>query len=150
MFDYLIDRNTDDLNAYVLGDSPPFQEPERVFNYYGRRTEVQFLEKLYDLDASDDPRTDTLREEIYRHTIRNDDYPYGWVFDDDRFGLITGDDETFLRFVAQIFHPLFRSEKSDWQSALNEINQLLGQDGYELYESEKISGKAVYSYRYKI
>lgn len=150
IFDYLIDRNTDDLNAYVLGDTPPFQEPERVFYYHGRRTEVQFLEKLYDLDTSDVPWAETLRDEIIRHTIRNDDYPYGWAFEDNRFGLMTGDDETFLRFIAQIFHPLFRSEKCDWQSALEEINRLLGEDGYELYESEKISGKAVYSYRYKI
>lgn len=150
VFDYLIDRNMDDINAYVLGDSLMFQEPERVFNYYGRRTELQFLEKLYDLSASDEPWGETLREEIIQHTIRNDDYQYGWVFEDKRFDLLTGDDETFLKFIAQIFHPLFRNEKSDWQSALTEINQLLGEDGYELYESEKISGKTVYSYRYKI
>lgn len=150
VFDYLIDRNNDDLNAYVLGDSPPFQEPERVFNYHGRRTEVQFLEKLYDLDTTDNPWTDSLREEIIQHTVRNDDYPYGWVFEDPRFDLMAGNDETFLKFIAQIFHPLIRSEKSDWQSALEEINHLLGEDGYELYESERISGKSVYSYRYKI
>ena len=150
IFDYLIDRNRDDLNAYVLADSPPFQEPECVFNYHGRRTELQFLERLYDLDSSDAPWLDTLRDEIIQHTIRNDDYPYGWVFEDDRFELMSGNDEIFLKFIAQIFHPVIRSEKSDWQSALEEINQLLGEDGYELYESEKISGKFVYSYRYKI
>lgn len=148
IFDYLVDRNEDDLRAYVLADSPAFQEPERVFNYYGRRTELQFLEKLYDLDTSAYPWTDTLREEITQHTIRNDDYTYGWVFDDERFELMTCDDDHFLKFISQIFHPLFRSEKSDWQSALSEINHLLNMDGYELYESEKISGKAVYSYRY--
>lgn len=148
VFDYLVDRNKDDLCAYVLADSPAFQEPERVFNYYGRRTELQFLEKLYNLDACDNPWDDTLREEIIQHTIRNDDYSYGWVFDDERFELMTCDDDHFLKFVAQIFHPLIRSEKSDWQSALSEINQLLSVDGYELYESEKISGKAVFSYRY--
>ena len=60
------------------------------------------------------------------------------------------DDDSYLKFIAQIFHPLIRSEKSDWQSALTEINLLLNEDGYGLYESEKISGKAVYSYRYKI
>lgn len=150
IFDYIVDKTNEDLNAYVLSDSPPFQEPERVFYYHGRRNEVQFLEKLYDLDASEDPRDETLREEIYRHTIRNDDYPYGWVFDDDRFGLKSGDDETLLKFLAMMFHPLIRSEKSDWGLALAEINALLKEDGYEIYESEKISGKAVYSYRYNI
>lgn len=115
-----------------------------------RRNEIQFLEKLYDLDAFEDPRNETLREEIYRHTIRNDDYPYGWVFDDDRFGLKSGDDETLLKFLAMMFHPLIRSEKSDWGLALAEINALLKEDGYEIYESEKISGRSVYSYRYNI
>ena len=49
-----------------------------------------------------------------------------------------------------MFHPLIRSEKSDWETALNEINVLLAEDGYEIYASEKISGKTVYSYRYNI
>jgi len=150
IFDYLVDRNHDDLATFVIGNHPAYQEPERVFNYHGRRTEVQFLEKLYNLDADNGPWSDTLREEIVQHTIRNDDYPYGWVFDDERFGLMSCDDESYLKFMAQIFHPLIRSEKSDWQSALTEINLLLNEDGYELYESEKISGKAVYSYRYKL
>lgn len=150
IFDYLVDRNHDDLATFVIGNHPAYQEPERVFNYHGRRTEVQFLEKLYNLDADNGPWADTLREEIVQHTIHNDDYPYGWVFDDERFGLMSCDDDSYLKFVAQIFHPLIRSEKSDWQSALTEINLLLKEDGYELYESEKISGKAVYSYRYKL
>lgn len=148
IFDYIVDRNNEDLNAYVLGDSPIFQEPERVFNYFGRRNPVQFLEKLYDLDDSEDPRAETLREELYRHTVQNDDYPYGWIFEDSRFHLIDGDDETLLKFLAMMFHPLIRSEKSEWETALNEINALLAEDGYEIYASEKISGKTVYSYRY--
>ena len=150
IFDYLVDRNHDDLATFVIGNHPAYQEPERVFNYHGRRTEVQFLEKLYNLDADNGPWSDTLREEIIQHTIRNDDYPYGWVFDDERFGLMSCDDDSYLKFIAQIFHPLIRSEKSDWQSALTEINLLLKEDGYELYESEKISGKSVYSYQYKL
>lgn len=150
IFDYIVDKANEDLNAYVYGDSPQFQEPERVFYYHGRRNEVQFLEKLYDLDSSDDPRRETLREEIYRHTVRNNDYPYGWVFEDDRFGLMTGDDETLLKFLAMMFHPLIRSEKSEWTLVLSQINTLLSEDGYEIYESEKISGRSVYSYRYNI
>lgn len=150
IFDYIVDRNNEDLNAYVLGDSPIFQEPERVFNYYGRRNPVQFLERLYNLDDSEDPREETLREEIYRHTVQNDDYPYGWVFEDTRFKLIDGDDEILLKFLAMMFHPLIRSEKSEWETALNEINALLAEDGYEIYASEKVSGKAVYSYKYNV
>lgn len=73
--DYLIDRNSDDLNSFVYGAFSEYQEPERVFCYYGRRSEIQFLEKLYDLDAPVPPGEDTIREELYQHTIRNNDYP---------------------------------------------------------------------------
>lgn len=150
IIDYLVDRNSDDLNAFVYGAFSEYQEPERVFCYYGRRSEIQFLEKLYDLDTSAAPGSDTIREELYQHTVRNNDYPYGWVFEDTRFGLVSGDDETLLKFLARMFHPTIRSEKCDWESALTEINALLREDGYEIYVSEKVSGKDVYSYRYSI
>lgn len=150
IFDYIVDRTNEDLNAYVYSNSPAFQDPERVFYYHGRRSVIQFLEKLYDLDFSESPLQDTLREEIYRHVIRNNDYSYDWIFEDERFHLKSGDDEVLLKFLAMMFHPLIRSEKSDWQLALVEINTLLKEDGYEIYESEKISGRTVFSYRYSI
>ncbi len=150
IFDYIIDKTNEDLNAYVLNDTPAFQEPERVFYYYGRRDDITFLEKLYDLDSCKNLQDETFREEIHRHTIRNNDYIYGWVFDDERLKLKSGDDETLLKFIAMMFHPLIRSEKSDWKLVLNEINKLLKEDGYEIYESDKISGKSLFSYRYDV
>lgn len=148
IFDYLTDRNAEEINAYVYQQSLAFQQPDRVFYYYGRRTEIQFLEKLYDLDITVAAGEYTLREEIFQHTVRNNDYEYGWFFSDERFNLAKGDDETLLKFLAQMFHPIIRSEKSDWTEVLAEINKLLKEDGYEIYESEKISGRSVYSYRY--
>lgn len=148
IFDYLTDRNAEEINAYVYQQSLAFQQPDRVFYYYGRRTEIQFLEKLYDLDITVAAGEYTLREEIFQHTVRNNDYEYGWVFSDEHFNLAKGDDETLLKFLAQMFHPIIRSEKSDWTEVLAEINKLLKEDGYEIYESEKISGRSVYSYRY--
>ena len=144
----MTDRNAEEINAYVYQQSLAFQQPDRVFYYYGRRTEIQFLEKLYDLDITVAAGEYTLREEIFQHTVRNNDYEYGWVFSDEHFNLAKGDDETLLKFLAQMFHPIIRSEKSDWTEVLAEINKLLKEDGYEIYESEKISGRSVYSYRY--
>ncbi len=68
---------------------------------------------LYDLDnmKSIDSRHENAKGDIIRHTINNDDYPYCWVFEDDRFGLANGSDEMFLRFICEIFHPLVRDEK---------------------------------------
>ena len=83
------------------------------YPYYGRLEEIDFLERLYDLDnmKSIDSRHENAMGDIIRHTINNDDYPYCWVFEDDRFGLANGSDEMFLRFICEIFHPLVRDEK---------------------------------------
>lgn len=150
IFDYLVDRNLEESNAFIFSQNPPFQEPERVFHYAGRRDDLTFLSRLYDMEniPSKDSRLKTFADEIQRHTVANDDYPYGWVFRDERLGLIHGNDETLLKFICEMFHPLIRSEKSDWQSVKCDLNELLKKDGYEIYESETISGRSVFSYKY--
>ncbi|MEX2462541.1 MAG: protein kinase [Paenibacillaceae bacterium] len=152
IFDYLSDRYYEECNVYIYSQSGGFREPERVFYYYGRRNCIAFLNRLYDLKSmlSGDSRLKTFEEEIQRHTAANEDYEYNWVFHDDRLGLEAGNDEVLLKFLCEMFHPLVRSEKSDWQSVKENINELLKMDGYEIYESEKISGRAVYSYRYYV
>ena len=152
VFDYLIDRHYEECNSYIYSQSGGFQEPERVFWYSGRRDCVVFLSRLYDIlhMPSADSRLQTFEEEIRRHTIANDDYEYNWVFKDDRLGLKDGDDEILLRFLCEMFHPMVRSEKSDWQNVLGDLNELLKMDGYEIYESEKISGRSVYAYQFQI
>ncbi len=149
IFDYLSERHNEDLNAYVYSQNSSFQEPEKVFYYWGRKGIIVFLNRLYNLQSMPtlDKQLITFEDEIQRHVISNDDYEYCWVFHDERLGLKTGNDETLLRFVCEMFHPLIRSEKSDWQDIKNDINTLLNEDGYEIYECEKISGRAVYSYR---
>lgn len=137
IFDCLIERFHELINA-------------RIFYYYGRRDDLTFLKRLYDLKSmpSEDSRFHTFEEEIIQHTIANDDYEYGWVFDDDRLGLKSDNDEILLKFLCEMFHPMVRLEKSDWKNVLAEINELIKADGYEIYESEKISGRSVYSYRF--
>lgn len=134
-------------DGYIEED---FFVTERVeYPYYGRLEEIEFLERLYDLEnmESNDPRHSNAKEDIIRHTINNDDFPYCWVFQDDRFELNKGSDETFLRFICEIFHPLVRDEKKKWEQFLNRVNDLIRADGYELYVKQYISGRAVYGYR---
>lgn len=134
-------------DGYIEED---FFVTERVeYPYYGRLEEIEFLERLYDLEnmESNDPRHSNAKEDIIRHTINNDDFPYCWVFQDDRFELKKGSDETFLRFICEIFHPLVRDEKKKWEQFLNRVNDLIRADGYELYVKQCISGRAVYGYR---
>ena len=111
---------------------------------------LDFCNYCFDFDnmKSIDSRHENAKGDIIRHTINNDDYPYCWVFEDDRFGLANGSDEMFLRFICEIFHPLVRDEKKQWGLFLEKVNNLIKEDGYELYIKEYISGREVYDYRF--
>jgi hypothetical protein len=122
---------------------------KKIYYYYGRLDEIEFLNKLYPLDVMPSRYypNENARYDIIRHTIGNDDWELGWVFSDDRFELSHGSDVKLLNFLCAVFHPENRQENGYWLSVLERINQLLKQDGYELYEESKISGRAVYAYR---
>lgn len=111
--------------------------------------ELDFLKRLYDLKSmrSFDSRFSNAEDDIWQHTINNDDYPYCWVFEDERFQLKNGNDEVYLRFICEIFHPAVRYEKGCWKVFLSEVNRLLQYDGYELYPAKQISNRDVYSWR---
>lgn len=119
------------------------------YPYYGRLDEIEFLERIYDLDnmPSNDARFSNAREEIIQHTINNDDYPYCWIFQDTRFQFMDGPDESILRFLCEVFHPFVRDESREWEKILRRVNELIRADEYELYVKEHISGRAVYGYR---
>lgn len=121
-------------------DIEEFFETKRItYHYFGRLEEIDFLKRLYDLNElpSFDSRYNDAEGDIWQHTVNNDDYPYCWVFEDERFHLQTGSDEIYLRFLCEIFHPAVRLDKGYWKEFLNEINNLLQNDGYEIYPAEK-------------
>ena len=125
-------------------------ETKRVcYGYYGKLSEIDFLKRIYDLKAlpSYDNRFENAEGDIWQHTINNDDYENGWIFEDDRFELLNGEDEVLLKFLCSVFHPAVRVENSYWKEFLDEINGLLRNDGYELYPESKISGRDVYGWR---
>lgn len=125
-------------------------EEQRIsYHYHGRLSEIDFLKKLYALDKmpSDDERYENAEGDIWQHTINNDDWESNWVFADDRFELLKGNDGVLLDFLCAVFHPENRYEAGYWQAYLGKINAILRADGYELYESDKISQRSVYSWR---
>ncbi|MEC1424137.1 hypothetical protein [Bacillus subtilis] len=126
-----------------------FETKKVTYPYSGQLDEIEFLKRLYDLKSmpSSDYRFSDAEGDIWQHTINNDDYQYCWVFEDERFPLKDGNDEIYLRFICEIFHPAVRIEKGYWMDFLTEINKLLQHDGYELYPAEKISNRDVYSWR---
>ena len=118
--------------------------------YSGRFSEIDFLDRLYHLDdmPSTDRRFSNAKGDIHCHTVSFNDWPKGWFLGDDRFELKDGfDDEPLLKFLCEMLHPSVREEDSPWREYLNKFNDLLRQDGYEVYSSYRISGRDVYRAR---
>lgn len=128
----------------------PFETSIQHYSYWGKcENELAFLKRLYPLSdmPSYDTRFSNAEDDIYQHTVNNDDYPLCWVFDDDRFPLKNGSDEDYLNFLSEIFNPEICIEGDLMSKYLWRIQNLLCNDGYELYICRRISGKAVYSWR---
>lgn len=125
------------------------EEVKYEISLYGRLDEIEFLKRLYTLDEMEsfDKRFPNAEGDIWQHTVNNDDYESYWIFKDERFELLDGDDKVFLNFISEIFHPEVRIETQPWKEFLEKFNSLLEFDGYELYETKKISGRSVYSWR---
>lgn len=119
------------------------------YRYSGRLSEYDFLNKVYDLNSlpSHDRRYTDASGDIWQHTVRNDDYEWGWVFDDDRFQLLKGSDEVLLHFLCNVFDSFVRDDAGDWNTYLKEINALLKTDGYELYPIHNSIGRDSYKWK---
>lgn len=122
---------------------------DRSIAWSGRLDEIEFLYRLYDLDAlpSFDSRFGDAESDIIQHRRANLDWPDYWIFEDERFDLVDGSDGALLKFLSEIVHPEVRSDQSEVETIVTGINKLLGPDGYELYASGTISGRKVFEYR---
>jgi hypothetical protein len=147
------------FTAMVLVDKPHpdffyYQETEEYeikINYWGRLdNQITFLKRLYDLKKlpSCDSRFKNAEDDIWQHTVNNEDYELGWVFEDNRFCLSIGNEDKYLLdFLCEIFHPVVRNEKQDWQTLLEKLNELLLPDGYNIYAKATISGRSIYGWK---
>lgn len=120
-----------------------------TYCYFGSLEEIEFLKRIYNLKdmPSDDSRYENAEQDIWQHTVNNPDYPDCWIFEDARFNLQNGEDEDYLKFLREVFHPAVRYEKGYWKEFLAEINRLLQVDGYELYPADKMSNRDIYDWR---
>lgn len=120
------------------------------FWWAGRLEEPDFLARIYDLGTlpSTDDRFRDAYGDIWQHRVSNDDWENDWIFRDERFGLEHGrPDERLLRFLAEMLHPAVQLDATVIASTLGALNEVLWHDGYELYESDRISGESLYSFR---
>lgn len=110
----------------------------------GSLDEVEFLQRLYDLKTlpSGDTRFNDAAGDIWQHRVNNPyDWEDDWVFGDDRFGLLTGSSETFLRFLCETVHPVVRPDRNAALQLVQHYNDQLRPEGWELVEQEKIAGR---------
>ena len=107
------------------------------------------MSRLYNLKQieSTDHRFKNAYGDITQHRINNWDWEDDWVFYDPRFGIKNLNDKEFLRFILEIFNPAVRDESKNWEEALEKINEFLKRDGFEIYESDNISGRQIFQYR---
>lgn len=116
------------------------------YSYSGRLDDCEFLSRLYDLETlpSTDHRHPTAAGDIARHRFFNDDWEHGWIFTDDRFGLLNAPDDEFLRFLVEMVHPVVQpdSVKSKW--LVDIFNACLFDDGWEIVPKRKIAGRPVF------
>ncbi|WP_241843976.1 hypothetical protein [Streptomyces sp. CB02130] len=124
---------------YLNGDGRP---------WWGRLNEVVFLQSLYDLDAlsSANSRFRTAREEITQHRIRNEsDWPDDWVFSYPNFRISDGADDEFLAFLARFVHPETQPDGDHSSRHVEQLNRILGPDGWALRPFEYLSGRPIYT-----
>jgi hypothetical protein len=113
----------------------------------GRLSDIEFLERLYDLDElpSKDMRFRTASTDIWQHRVNNpNDWEDDWVFQDWRFRIFGGTDEEFLRFVAETVHPMVRPDQDEASALVSSINELLEIDGWHLTPVRYMSGRPIY------
>jgi hypothetical protein len=118
---------------------------EKIY-YSGRMEEQEFLSRLFDLFMlpSTDGRFKDAAGDIWQHRVNNFDWDDDWVFYDERFNLINGDDENFLAFLCETIHPIVRPDPAEAERICHLYNQYLRNDGFQIVEKTKLSGKPVF------
>jgi hypothetical protein len=119
-------------------------------SWSGRLDEPEFLSRLFDLTnlPSTDRRFADAAGDIWKHRVVNSDWNDDWVFYDGRFNLMHADDEVFLRFLCETIHPVVRADVTEAEKLCQLYNQYLRNDGFELVEKTRLSGRPVYTGRY--
>lgn len=117
--------------------------------WHGRLDDVEFLSRLFDLQQlpSTDSRFKDAAGDIWQHCINNNDWDRDWVFVDDRFKLIEGPADHFLRFLCEVVHPVVRTDRDEAFKLVAHFNDQLCPVGWELYEEEQIAGRPRFAFR---
>lgn len=119
--------------------------------YHGNQTEPDFLARLFDLKGlpSRDYRYTNAYDDIYQHMVNNNDWEVDWIYSDPRINLSHCDDEIYLKFLAMTVHPRVRTNSDEVSRLIEIFNKHLNADGFEVAQTDEISGNPVFSGRLK-
>lgn len=115
-------------------------------SWNGRLEEPDFLARMFDLRSlpSTDGRFKDAYGDIWQHRINNYDWDDYWVFQDSRFNLLYGEDETFLQFLCETLHPVVRTDSEEIERLKQGYNLLLQDEGFEIVPKSRMSGRAIF------
>lgn len=118
-------------------------------SWSGRLDEVEFLGRIFNLQAlpSYDHRFHDAASDIRQHRVNNYDWSDDWIYSDKRLDLLECDDETFLRFLCEILHPVVRADKAEVERLRQTFNVALVKDGYELIQHGLLSDRPIFAAR---
>lgn len=120
--------------------------------YQGRQSEPDFLGRIFDLQSlpSRDIRYSNAYDDIYQHMVNNNDWDENWIYSDPRINMLYCDDNLYLNFLADTLHPLVRTNLDEVSRLLEIYNKHLSADGFEVAQTDEISGKPIFAGRQKI
>jgi len=106
--------------------------------------ESDFWKRVLELEfiKNDNKITNSLNKEVSRLVLDTDS-----TLERLTNTIYNMDDDKFLNLLCQIFHPEVRYERGNWKLFLDEINELIRKDYYELFPNSQISGRDIYNWR---
>ncbi len=115
--------------------------------WFGQLDQPSFLGRLYDLSRlpSYDGRYKTAAEDIYKHTVLNNDWPDEWIFTDTRFNLLHSSDKEFLDFLCLTLHPTVRQSNDELTTLLEIYTNNLKRDEFTIDRTSEIAGRPIFS-----
>ncbi len=105
---------------------------------------LTFLEEIWDLREmpSEDSRFRNAFEDIFQHTVSNDDWEDTYIFLE-RLKLLE-DNTVYLKFLETVVNPRFRRGEDEIIKFVLLINPYLEKDGLELYLSQYDDERPIY------
>lgn len=119
-------------------------------NWSGQIDETEFLARIFDLKSmpSNDSRYEDAAGDIRQHRVNSYyDWPDDWIYGDDRFELLKGPANTFLRFLCEVVHPVVRPDRDEVVRIVSHFNDQLRSEGCSLVEETSIAGRPRYTAR---